>query len=189
MERPPTCQGRLPGNKKRIKIKIVDECWGSLPCKKKMLTMFTSHSRHCEDRTESRLSTSSSSSTSSPRKTCLGKPLTSSTPAHSAAQISSIVSSNHREAHVSSIASSDQHGAQISSGLVGPGSDQVLLTQNSGSGALVEHHHDYHQYHHHYQVLPWDRARHLLKPPQPYQLPSLSPSQGSPQMQEVCNFN
>ena len=110
-----------------------------------MLTMFTSHFRHCEDRTESRLSTSSSSSTASPRKTCLGKPLTSSTPAHSAAQISSIVSSNHREAHVSSIASSDQHGAQISSGLVGPGSDQVLLTQNSGSGALVEHHHDYHQ--------------------------------------------
>ena len=105
--------------------------------------MFTSHFRHCEDRTESRLSTSSISSTSSPRKTCLGKPLTSSTPAHSAAQISSIVSSNHREAHVSSIASSDQHAAQISSGLVGPGSDQVLLTQNSGS--LVGHHHDNHQ--------------------------------------------
>ena len=148
--------------------------------------MFTSHLRHCEDRTESRLSTSSSSSTASPRKTCLGKPLTSSTPAHSAAQISSIVSSNHREAHVSSIASSDQHGAQITSGLVGPGSDQVLLTQNSGPGAVVGHHHDYHQYHHHYQVLPWDRARLLLKPPQPYQFPSLSLNQGSPQMQEVC---
>ena len=112
---------------------------------KSTLTMFTSHFRHCEVRTESRLSTSSSSSTASPRKTCLGKLLTSSTPAHSAAQISSIVSSNHREAHVSSIASSDQHGAQISSGLVGPGSDQVLLTQNSGSGAVVEHHRDYHQ--------------------------------------------
>ena len=154
---------------------------------KSMLTMFTSHLRHCEDRTESRLSTSSSSSAASPRKTCLGKPLTSSTPAHSAAQISSIVSSNRREAHVSSIASSDQHAAQISSGLVGPGSHQVLLKQNSGSGAVVEHHrHDYHQYHHHYQVLPWDRARLLLKPPQPYQFPSLSLNQGSPQMQEVC---